>query len=498
MKQKLIITESQFKKLKSLLLETEYKAMINKKIEKDDIVKIIDGEDKTWSFKVTLKQGVKIFMDNVDKGTEFDGKKFFMTNNSLKDKDLTLKTPKDEKQRNSTNTNTWDRVTLNNIKNIIISRGNKFVDSVFDTNEASYDSEEYDDVNEKLLYLLKNVEVGKELTIIMSDGREIIGCCIYNNKATKEYYFNIKENGNLLNEEAKKFILTLEKTVGDDDLRTPLELNQEFWSSSDKGVTLDTKIELIIEGTDEEVKIELKGISGFRIESCSDDSGDDSGDSGSDETKDEPIDGIDDSTEEYMDDLFDDESISKPTKRSVLSLYNKIKKDKEFMNAQIKNPSLLKLLMGAITGKDVKTKGNIAVLNSLSSFFDNRITDKLGENFDENKKVFFEPIDTIILDYKNVRGADKEFKLLAGEEYRHEEAVTVRSYSIDDLKYGEYRILDNSRYKFRIIVKEKIEDDVFLCDVEKFYTYLDKPKKSKKEDVRIKLLSSPGYRTDTV
>jgi len=175
-----------------------------------------------------------------------------------------------------------------------------------------------------------------------------------------------------------------------------------------------------------------------------------------------------------------------------------------------KNPSFLKLLFANLTGKKIEPRrGNIPVLNSISKVFDDRITNKLGENFIENKTVFFKPLETIELPYVQMewdatdrvrKPINKIFELKANSEYTFRDAVKVKQFSIDSLKYGEYRVLENAYNKFRIIVKEKsTQPHTFNCDVFKYYTdAANNQKVSKKTNVLIEFLDSDGYKINKV
>jgi hypothetical protein len=211
--------------------------------------------------------------------------------------------------------------------------------------------------------------------------------------------------------------------------------------------------------------------------------------------------------EEFIDDMMNDDNSAR--NRSALALYNRIKKDRDFMEVQGgKNPSFLKLLFANLAGKKVEARrGNIPVLASTAQFFDDRITNKLGENFIENKTVFFRPLENIELPYVELKydftdrtrkPAAKVFELKANSDYKFKEAVKVKQFSIDELKYGEYRVLENAYYQFRIIVKEKgTQENTFNCDVFKYYKDGGGNQKvSKKSNVLIEFLDSDGYKTN--
>ena len=93
---------------------------------------------------------------------------------------------------------------------------------------------------------------------------------------------------------------------------------------------------------------------------------------------------------------------------------------------------------------------------------------------------------------------NKVFELKANSDYKFKEAVKVKQFSIDSLKYGEYRVLENAYYQFRIIVKEKAtQEHTFNCDVFKYYQDAAQNQKvSKKLNVLIEFLDSDGYKTN--
>jgi len=256
----------------------------------------------------------------------------------------------------------------------------------------------------------------------------------------------------------------------------------------------------------------IKGIYEWDIDEAGGEEQSDEEQNGEELTTDEIENDIDDpnvSLENFMDDIMSDES--NETKSNALDLYRLIKKDKDFMEVQGgKNPSFLKLLFANLTGKKIEPRrGNIPVLNSISKVFDDRITNKLGENFIENKTVFFKPLETIELPYVQMewdatdrvrKPINKIFELKANSEYTFRDAVKVKQFSIDSLKYGEYRVLENAYNKFRIIVKEKsTQPHTFNCDVFKYYTdAANNQKVSKKTNVLIEFLDSDGYKINKV
>jgi hypothetical protein len=93
---------------------------------------------------------------------------------------------------------------------------------------------------------------------------------------------------------------------------------------------------------------------------------------------------------------------------------------------------------------------------------------------------------------------NKVFERKANSEYKFKDSLKVKSFSMDDLKYGEYRVLENAYNKIRIIVKEKsTQPHTFNCDVFKYYTdAANNQKYSKKTDVLIEFLNSDGYKTN--
>lgn len=212
------------------------------------------------------------------------------------------------------------------------------------------------------------------------------------------------------------------------------------------------------------------------------------------------------SLEEFIDEISDDSSSNTS---SALALFNRLRKDKEFMEVQGgKNPSFLKLLFANLTGKKIEPRrGNIPVLNSLNKVFDERITKKLGENFIENKTVFFRPLENIELPYVNMewdatdrirKPINKVFELKANSDYKFKDSLKVKSFSMDNLKYGEYRILENAYNQIRVVVKEKsTQPNVYNCDVFKYYKdSANNQRASKKTDVLIEFLDSDGYKTN--
>ena len=241
----------------------------------------------------------------------------------------------------------------------------------------------------------------------------------------------------------------------------------------------------------------------------------DEGDSneGGETTSDEIADEIADpdvSVEEFIDDIATDSE----KESSILDLYRSLSKDAEFMKVQgAVNPSFWKLLAAKLTGKEVKnTKGNIPVLNSNTiSLLSDKIMGKINSKFTQNRMVTFKPLEDIEIPYtddaydfttRTREATEKIFSLKSGSEYKFEEAVKVKEFSIDSLDVDNYIILENGKLKFRIIVKKNDPDseneNVYICDVIKYYKKDDENKSSKVNDVRIEFLDSDGYKTNPI
>lgn len=239
-----------------------------------------------------------------------------------------------------------------------------------------------------------------------------------------------------------------------------------------------------------------------------------SGDEGGEPTSDEIADEIADpevSVEEFIDDIVTDSK----KESSILDLYRNLSKDAEFMKVQgAVNPSFWKLLAAKLTGKEVKnTKGNIPVLNSSTiSLLSDKIMSKINSKFTQNRMVTFKPLEDIEIPYTDAvydfttrtrTATDKIFSLKSGSEYKFEEAVKVKEFSIDSLDIDNYIILENTKLKFRIIVKRNNPDsdneNVYICDVIKYYKNEDgENKASKANDVIIEFLDSDGYKTNAI
>jgi hypothetical protein len=242
----------------------------------------------------------------------------------------------------------------------------------------------------------------------------------------------------------------------------------------------------------------------------------DEGDSneGGETTSDEIADEIADpdvSVEEFIDDIV----TGSEKESSILDLYRSLSKDAEFMKVQgAVNPSFWKLLAAKLTGKEVKnTKGNIPVLNSNTiSLLSDKIMGKINSKFTQNRMVTFKPLEDIEIPYTDATydfttrtraATEKIFSLKSGSEYKFEEAVKVKEFSIDSLDIDNYIILENGKLKFTIIVKKNDPDseneNVYICDVIKYYKNEDgENKASKVNDVRIEFLDSDGYKTNPI
>lgn len=475
MNKKIIISESQYEKLKFFILETEFSKLAKSTIKNGDVVKI-NANDNVFSFKVIDNISGQIYMENIDKGSQYFGKFVFLSLTSFNDTKLELKVATDaQKSEKPLNPTNWSKTTLKNVEKIDVYRGDKLIDSTADkkqdepedkkdTQQEPLSDEALDNINDMMRLMLDNLDENKGLTLVMSNGKNINLCC----QSASNGSFVLELIGESPIELLSKFDSITIKiiSVDEDDVDTDLfTANKQLWSTTDNGKTVNVIIEGSSGGSTEKVK--LTGISDINVtQSCS---------SEKEEEKEE------DEEEEY-----DSEEVLK----LVLS-------DPNLKAAFYKRPNFWQLFKAELTGKEAKGKGIIPTLDLIGRYMDKRSSEKLGDNFKKKGSVSFIPLESVEVPFMNKKGGREYFELKKDTKYEGEFAVVVKGFSFSDIDSRDYKVLENSAKGFRLIVKEKSDEpNVFVCDVEKLYSVKNEPKIAKEEDVLIRLLDSNGYKAE--
>lgn len=483
MNKKIIISESQYERLKFFLLETEFDKLAKGVINKGDVIKI-SANNSVLSFKVINNTSGQIYMENIDKDTQYFGKLVFLSFTSFNDNKLELKVATDaQKTETPINSSNWGKTTLKNVEKIDVYRGDKLIDSTAEKNQEEpeekkdsqdqpLDDEALDNINEMIRIILDKLDEGKGLTLIMSNGSKVNFCC----QSASNGSFVLELIGDSPIDLISDFDSITMKIipVDEEDVETDLfSANKRIWSTTDNGKTLN----VIVEGNSggSSVKVIIKGISDVKIlNTCSiEDEEEKDGEEGK---KNEEDDEEDYNAEEVL--------------KLVLS-------DPNLKAAFYKQPTFWQAFKAELTGKEATGKGIIPTLDLIGRYMDKRSSDKLGDNFKKKGSVSFIPLESVSIPFMNKKGGREYFELKRDVKYEGEFAVVVKGFSFNDIESRDYKVLENLTKNFRIIVKEKSEQpNVFICDVEKLYSVKNEPKVAKEEDVLIRLLDSNGYKAE--
>lgn len=164
--------------------------------------------------------------------------------------------------------------------------------------------------------------------------------------------------------------------------------------------------------------------------------------------------------------------------------YKMILDDPLLQRAFYRKPGFWNLFVAEMNGKKAPGKGIFPTLQLLGSYGRGKLTEKLGAEFMQGKRVSFEAYNKPY----TIRYEDKTFELGVGIT----ETGVVRNYKIGDSDY----VIDNKTDMFKIYVKEKTEQqDVFKCELVK---YTMKTNQGMQEypyqgDVYIRFKQSDGY-----
>ncbi len=472
MNKKLIITEEQYIKLKFRLLETKFDVLANKIINKGDILTIV-SDGKKINFKVFDSYGGNLYVDNIDKGSEYYQKRVFLLSTSLLDNgNLEIKVANDN-QKNETppKGNTWQKMVLKKIEDVYVTRNGDVIDGInFD--EKGKNNKNLEKKNE-FLKLLSDLNDGETL-ILETDKLTIT--LVYLSKEGNKYIFNLskKTESEINNSNVEKIELPIDKINVDEKGNVNIQLIEHIKVEGGEGYD---------EYIDERVS-KLKLISTEIGEVTPEDEK---------ETEEKP--------EEETEVNPEEEKEIDPKKFMEM-----LSGDAQLRAAFYSKPSFFQSFWAELNSENPNEKatGYVLVKNLLDDYADKKIGEKLGEGWKKTGLVVFAPLETIELPYKDTKGNRQIFTLQSKRVYgrRFQEEGVIRKKN-DMGNYGDYEItLLNKKFNFEIVVKEKTDDpDVFICDVIKLYTE-PSPENPRKtitaesepvKDVEIKFLQSVGY-----
>jgi hypothetical protein len=468
MNKKLIITEEQYRNLKLFLLESTFFDMVDKTIKDSDIITITTG-GKKLNFIIVKNFNGQIYMDNIDKTSQYYKKRVFLNRLSFEGDKLIIQVAKDDKQKNEEppKGDTWQKMTLRNIDDISISRNGKIIDGTnYDSNSENVDRRKLD-----FLDLLTTLEEGESLKLELNDNSEVI-ILDFINKSSDLVRFGLSENteGILDNVNIKSIdILTDINTIEID--------NNNLITIS--VITYESKNGEIIKRNDK-----IKNIKEYT-----------------------PID-----TERK-------ENEEEPS-LDIEKMKQYIEKDTEFKKAMLNfkgkvSPSVFASIFNEFSkdskssdNKGPKSSGVIKAKEILNRTMDNyerkRLT-RFGDKFKKSGKIDYYVLEKVRIPYNTEKGI-VNFTLSPGILYDGKDSV--RYIGIDDTKESKYesniKLINNN---IEIILKEKTEKpDTYICDIVKLYTETIKDEKGDNKtvikrtppakDIEIKLKNSTGYTSD--
>lgn len=471
MNKKLIITEEQLKTIKFYLLETEFDKMAENVIKNDDNI-IITVAGKKYKFIVINSFSGQIYMDNIDKDTEYYGKRMYLTNNSFQNNNLELKVANDsQKNEKPLKGNTWKTSVYKNIEDISVERNGKIIDG---TNYNPYD-DQFKDKKESFINVLKELDNNKSL-----------------NLKTQKTELNLIFLEKIRNKFQFKFDSETEKKLNIDNVSSV-----EF-DLDDKSITMEKDGSITInivkfikdENTGNITKKEdkIKNIIKWDVSNTKEE-----------ETKDKEEEGKEEK---------EDANLIKSDK--ALDMLNK-HKDLRLLalnyGGKLKPSRLASFLAGAGI-KEPKSAGMVAVSNLINTFVNDKITKKLGNNFltkdDITGEGFitFEPLEYIEIPYTQ-KDEKKIFSLNLNEKYEGENSVKRNSFDDNNID-NDINLKLVKKDDFEIIVKDKTNTkDVFNCDVIKLFKETDEDKKedvlkrsAPQKNVKIRFYNSDGYKSN--
>ena len=477
MDKKLIITEEQYKKLKFFLLESTFDVMANDVIHKGDRIIITIG-DKKYNFIVVDNHGGQIYMDVIDRGSEYFQKRAFLTKTSFQNNTLELRVASDsQKEEKPLNGNSWSKWVLRNVEQIDVYRNGKVIDG------TNYDPNEEKNNERKLNFIetLETLNEGESL-VIKTDGKLEELVLDFMSKSSGFIHFELSES--------------TEDALGNVNITgVDVSTNEDEIEVTENGllsiniITYESK-----DGNMEKNESRIQNITDFSV--------------------------INTEVESDEEDDDDDEEESK-SNLDVKKMQQYIENDPKFKKAILNfkgklSPSQLSSFANeweiAFAGKSSQkndgpdSSGTLKVKEILNSYEKNKL-ERFGNNFREKSKINFTPLDNVSIPYKS-KGGDVNFVLVKGDIYDEEMAVYYRG--IDDSEIskskGQYNVkLSNN--SFEIILKEKADKpNVYICDVVKLYKVKVKNNQDveeiqtrrtpPQENVYIRLINSAGYKSE--
>ncbi len=381
MNKKIILTESQYKRLMDFINETPYDKVVRNVVKVGDIIRI-EYRNSTSNFKVVDNTNGQIIMDNIDSGSANINYRYFISTTSLYGSDLQIRRVHKIKEKDKLNDiKSWKILDVKDIKNIEVIRGGSVIDTVDaddskesdNSNDVSNDNTSNENVITKaddiLLVLLQHIKEGNGFKLNLINNESVLLCCI--SRGGNKFSFGIEGESSLL-ELNNWDTFTIEvKGNGEQEDENLYELNKNIIQSPDGGKTFS---------------IIFKGVSGEK-------------------TKDVVIKGIVsvDSTgtcySEDEENVSDDNSPESITKKAKIAM-DVILNDPIVKKAFYKKPTLWNYIVSAVKGENPKGTGILPAIEILNKYGETESRKKLGPdgvNFKANKLAQFEVLYSEVL-----------------------------------------------------------------------------------------------------
>jgi hypothetical protein len=439
MPKKIILTEEQFSKLNTFIVETKFDTFIKNSAKVGDIIKI-HYKNTTSSFEVLNNDMGQITMDCIDAGVN-KNYRFFLAYTGLNGNKLQLsKVHKIKEKDKLDDVKSWKVENLNDVKNIELVRGDKVVDTVDkpqgdspagESNDVDFENE----MTNTLGYLLSELKEGKGLVMKMTNNEDLLYCCLARDSKSFTLELNDKTRLKALNK-WDSFVITLNGNPDNED-ENLYELNKTMVRTKDGGKSFD----ILTKANSGKVSknVWITGIVGFSVTPNCESKEEDSKDEKDKRTKEDEL------------------------KREGEKAYEMILNDPNLKKAFYSQPNFWELFVAELKGEKATGHGIVPALKIINSYETKSIESKLGAGFIEGKKVSFKPMETIKVPYK--RNEEDFFYTF--------DSLSDRIYNADVLerKLGEgpklKGILKDKKLSYEIEIKSKDEkaDDVFICDV---------------------------------
>ena len=480
---KIIITEQQYRNLKFFILESTFFDMADKTIKKGDIITITTNSEKL-NLKVIENFTGQIYMDNIDKGSDYLGKRVFLNKMSFDNNNLVIQVAKDE-QKNEVppKGNTWQKMTIKNIEDITVSRNGDLVDGLNHNPNDEINDKRKNDFIEMLLSLSDGESLALEIN---GDVGEIV--LDYMNKSNGFIHFELSElTDNAL---GNVNITGVDISTNENDIEVSedglLTINVLTFESKDGSMAKkESKIQNIVE---------------YSIMN----------------TEDETEDNNDIENDEFGNGEESDIQNSRENTLDAKKIQQYLQNDEEFKKAFLNYKGKLSPSKWASFANELKdekdpnndgpkSSGLIKIKNIIHGYEDKKISEKFGDNFKKKSKIAFTPLEKVDIPYA-AKGGEINFVLNPGEIYKDEMAVYYKGIDDTVISKGNFN-LKLANNKFEIIIKNKTKTpNVYICDVVKLYKVKVKNEEDKNEiitrrttpqkDVQIRFLNSEGYEAE--